>query len=404
MNPFVLPASFLKEVSALTRAVFRFQKRLPLLLRQDFPGLSRICPLEPRAREWLDVLPARRSEPLLIRLDFGLGEQGPVLFETNATALAGFHYHPAGVRLLKSLILPGFGSDAALSDPPDLSAFLRRWIKRHSGGARRVGFVEDPPFGPGDTEMPEVARVLRRDGLAATWGEPCEIRRGRGGYRLRGKPVDWLYRDIPFKEMGSPSQPNLRDFRALLAEGRSGPGTAAEFDHKGLLECFTSKEFSVLFTRAELREFSRLVPWTRSLYQRRTLGPDGKTMDLPGGLAREPERWALKPDRECGGEGIVLGRESPAAWSRALDRAAREPGAWVVQEWRPTNRRPMLIMRSGRTALADCYAAVGVFCGERERGVYARVSPGPVVNVARGGALAAVFFIQLNSVRGSIKI
>lgn len=398
LNPYILPASFLEDVSALTRAVFRFQKRLPGLLREGHPGLSRIGVLEPRAREWLAVLPARRREPLLIRLDFGLSEQGPVLFETNATALAGFHYHPAGVGLLKSLILPQFGPERPLRDPPDLSAFLRGWMQRHSGGARGVGFVEDAPFGPGDTEMPEVARALRRQGLSAVWGEPRQVERGRGGFRLCGKPVDWIYRDIPFKELQSPSHPSLRGFREMLTEGLYGPGTAAEYDHKGLLECFTSEEFSGLFTPDERRAFRRHVPWTRVVCERRTSGPDGEKMELPGGLLCCPTDWILKPDRDCGGAGIVLGRESKAAWSRAVDKAAREPGSWVVQHWRETQNRPMLLMRDGRTELKNCFAAAGVFCGERERGIYARVCPGPVVNVAQGGALAAVFYSTMDRI------
>jgi hypothetical protein len=268
--------------------------------------------------------------------------------------------------------------------------FLRRWLKPLCP-SKRVGFVEPRPFGPGDTEMPQIARWLRILGWETAWGTPSELSRTKAVYFLRDRPVDVIFRDVCYKDMPPPSSPRLKVFREMVERGRAVPGPGAEFDHKAMLELCTSDEFAGLFTVSERKALRRFVPWTRAARQRRTTAPDGAPVDLLPYLRREPARWLIKPNRECGGEGIVLGLEGRAAWDRALESAARQPGRWVVQERREDVSRAFRLARDGRVAKTDCHAVLGVYYGGLDLGFYARVSPKRVVNVAGGGALAAVF-------------
>ncbi|MBI3552511.1 MAG: hypothetical protein HY077_08325 [Elusimicrobia bacterium] len=388
LDPFVLRENQTRDLLPLAKAVFRLHLRLPALYRDGFPGIGEACPLEKRALEWLALWPSRRGPgPLVIRLDVGLGPRGPVMYETNATALAGFHYHTQAAAIVKELVLDPSG--VRLGDAPDLLDFLRRWLAA-AGRSKRVGFVEPRPFGPGDTEMPEVARHLRTLGWETSWGTPSELSRSRGVFALRGRPVERVFRDVCLKDMPSPSSPRLRVFRAMFEAGLTVPGPAAEFDHKAMLELCTSEEFSSLFTAAERRIFRACVPWTRVARARKTSGPDGRAVDLLEFLRRAPSLWLLKPNRDCGGAGIVFGSEKN--WDAALERAAREPGRWVVQERRQAPAVSMLIPRGDRIESSPCRAALGVYYGGQGLGFYARVSPGRIVNVAQGGALAAVFF------------
>ncbi|MGH7263446.1 MAG: hypothetical protein ACREMB_01140, partial [Candidatus Rokuibacteriota bacterium] len=92
------------------------------------------------------------------------------------------------------------------------------------------------------------------------------------------------------------------------------------------------------------------------------------------------------------GEGVLLGREAgPARWEARISRALREPGRWVVQARRPGTRRPMLYLRAGRASAGPCYFSLGLFYAPGDLGLHCRVSREPVVNVARGGALACAF-------------
>lgn len=388
LAPFILRRVQAAALLPLAKAVFKLHRRLPSLTRQGFPGLSGICPLEPRAREWLALAPDKPAD-MILRLDVGLSGRDFFLYETNATALAGYHYQTAAAAITRSL-----GLADRLGDAPNLLEFLRDWLEKACGRKRRIGFVEPAPFGPGDTEMPEVARYLRTRGWQAVWGAPSDLSRKAGGWALRGQEIDFVFRDVCYKDMRSPSSPKLKTLVEMLRAGRALPGPGAEFDHKGMLELCTSEEFARLWTRSEARSLKAHVPWTRIARERKTSGPDGRTVDLLEFLRLRPDRWLLKPNRDCGGAGIVFGCEGRASWDQALDRAAREPGDWVVQERRQAAETSILIPRGDRAAAQRGRAALGVYYGGQKLGFYARVSRGLTVNVAQGGALAAVFFAR----------
>jgi hypothetical protein len=383
LEPFLLDSKLARSLLPTAAAFHRLHKRLPSL-HSSSPSVRAIIPLERRALWWLAVAP-KNPAAMILRLDVGLGANGPFVCETNATALAGYHYQDAAAAILKELSLVPSG----FSDAPSLLEFLRRWLTPLCP-SKRVGFVEPPPFGPGDTEMPRVARYLRTFGWETAWGTPSELSSSGMKYFLRDKPVDLLFRDVNYKDMLPPDSPRLRVFRRMVEEGRCVPGPGAEFDHKGILELCTSDEFSSLFTAHE-RKALRAVPWTRTAFARNTTAPSGKKVDLFEFLRREPSKWLLKPNRDCGGAGIVLGLDGRAAWERALSRAAREPGEWVVQERRADKISRFRLPRNGGFVSTDCHAVLGVYYGGQDLGFYARVSPRRVVNVAGGGALAAVF-------------
>ncbi|MBI4347737.1 MAG: hypothetical protein HY553_12845 [Elusimicrobia bacterium] len=394
LTPLVLPPAAAAEAASLARAVLRLHDALPALHREGRPEVLLACPLERRSREWLALLPRRGpSTRTLIRIDVSWTEDwAPVLFETNATAVAGFLYHPAAVELVRGVVAEAAGWEGLpYGEPPDVSELLFEFLAGAAGRRGRVGIVEEPPFGPGDTEMPALARRFSRRGLSCVVGAPWEVRRAGRGWSLRGRPVDWLFRDLNLHELPAPGSPRLAAFEAMARAGRVLPGPGAEFDHKGMLELLTSRAFERLFTREQVRLLRRCVPWTRVVYERRTDGPAGRAVDLTAFVAKDPALWVVKPNRGCGGEGVVFGRETPGLFRRTLERAARFPGGWVVQERKDTRRRWLPLLRRGRLSLIHAYQSVGVFCGGGRAGFYSRVNPKPVVNVGRGGAVAAVF-------------
>ncbi|MBI5202267.1 MAG: hypothetical protein HY925_11820, partial [Elusimicrobia bacterium] len=276
---------------------------------------------------------------------------------------------------------------------------LYEYLASAAGRRGRVGIVEEPPFGPGDTEMPLLAERFSRRGLTCWVGAPWDVKASGGRFTLRGRPVDWLFRDLNLHELPAPTDRRMAGLAAMARAGRVLPGPGAEFDHKGMLELMTSRAFERVFSRAQVRLLRRCVPWTRVVYERRTDGPAGKPVNLLPFLARDPARWVLKPNRGCGGEGVIFGRETPGLWRRTLETAMKHPGGWVVQERKETVRRWLPLLRRGKLSLIHAYQSVGVFCGGGRVAFYSRVNPKPVVNVGRGGAVAGVFLNQAPSRR-----
>jgi hypothetical protein len=407
LTPFVVSRRHLPALARLAGLVHRFQVHAPALYRDGIGDFRTLCPLSAAAAAWLTRAGARLQPwALMIRPDVGLRDgssaPAPVLFETNATALAGLYNHWAGAAILRRLVFPQVltaEEDRSLADPPDLLALTFRWVARAArrlGYARplTVGFVEDPSPLAGYSEMPRLVRAFASRGARAAHGAPAELRLRRGGVYLRDARVDVVYRDLAFEELGPPpARPGaLAGFLDRLDAGAVLPGIAGEFAHKGLLEALGRPEYRRLFTAAERRLLAACVPWTRVLFARLTDAPDGRRVDLPEYVRRHAPRLVIKPNVGSSGEGILLGREaSPARWERRLDQALRQRGAWVVQEWRPGAPRMMTYLRDSRAYAGPCHFSLGLFYAPGDLGLHCRVSRAPIVNVARGGALACAF-------------
>lgn len=409
LTPLVVSRGTLPTLARLAGAVHRLQAHAPGLYRDGFADFRALCPLGETAARWVcrgrgGLAPWQ----LMVRPDVGLEGRGalarPVLFETNATALAGLYNHAAGVRILRREVFPRVLAPAEarrLADPPDLLALTVRWVTRAArrlgqGRPRGVAFVEEGPV-DGYSELPRLAAAFRAAGIPAAHGTPQELRLARGGVRLGDLPVDLVYRDLGYDELGPPPDGAaaggpLAGFVDRLEAGAVVPGDAGEFAHKGLLECLGRPEYRRLFTPAERRLLGRAVPWTRVLGPRFADAPDGRRVDLAEHARRHARRLVIKPNVGSSGTGVLVGAlASPARWEARIARALREPGAWVVQAWRPGTRRPMVYLRGGRALAGPCSHSLGLFYAPGDLGLHGRVSLDPVVNVARRGALACAF-------------
>jgi len=405
LTPFLVPRRLLPALAELARGVHRFQAKAPELYRAGALGFRELCPLDATTEAWLFGYQRPAGDhDLMIRLDVGLAADGRVaLYETNSTALAGLFNHATGVEILQGLVYPRLLTRAerrGLGPPPDLLAFVFDWVAEtaHRLGlpGRRLGVAFVEPAGPGEgySELPAITRYFGARGVRASTGDPRQLHLDRDGVVLKGAPVDLVYRDVAFQDLGDPPAAGRRlaGFRALLERQAVVPGFSAEFDHKGLLECLTSPAYQRFFSARERARFRAAVPWTRVLRARRTEGPGGEGIDLPRYVSKARDRLLIKPNRGSGGEGVVLGwTVPPARWERAIERALREPGRWVVQERVEAARRPMVYLQDGALHFAPCYASLGLFYVRERLGLHCRVSRVEVVNVGRGGALACAF-------------
>ena len=411
LTPFLVSRQTMPGLARLAALVHRLQAHAPLLWRADAGGFRALCPIsEPTAR-WLARDRVRGAAPwqLMIRPDVGLearpgGTLQPVLFETNATALAGLYNHAAGVRILRAEVFPRVYRDTearALADPPDLLALVVRWVQ---AAARRLGrrrlrgvaFVEDTGPVDGYSEVPRLVAAFRMAGVPAAHGAPADLRRARGGVRLGDLAVDVVYRDLALEDLGVPETARtLGGFLERFDAGAVLPGVAGEFSQKGLLEALGRPEVARLFTTAERRLLGRIVPWTRVLGSRWTEDPAGRRIDLPEFVRRARERLLIKPNVGSSGAGVLLGREAGASrWEARIARACREPGRWVVQVRRPGTRRAVVYLRNGRAHAGPCYFSLGLFYAPGDLGLHCRVSLEPIVNVARRGAVACAFLTR----------
>jgi hypothetical protein len=409
LTPFLVQRHEVPGLRRLADLVHRLQAHAPQLWWHDVGGFRRLCPVSETTAAWIERDAARVLAPwqLMSRPDVGLergpnGALAPVLFETNATGLAGLYNTAAAVRILRAEVFPRVYRAAerrALADAPDLLALVVRWAQtaaRHLGRRRLrgVAFVEDVLPVDGYSEVPRLVAAFRAAGVPAAQGRVGDLRRGREGVRLRDLAVDLVYRDLALEDIGAPTGRRLDGFLDRFDAGAVVPGAAGEFGQKGLLECLVRPEFARLFTPGERRLLRRVVPWTRVLGSRITDDMSGRRVDLPEFVRRARERLLIKPNVGSSGSGVLLGREAGSArWDARINRALREPGRWVVQARRSGTRRPMLYLRAGKAYAGPCYFSLGLFYAPGDLGLHVRVSREPVVNVARQGAVACAFLV-----------
>lgn len=399
--PPVFGPSRMAAIREATRAVFRLQLTAPDLYLRNYRGFAELFLLEPYTKAWLKSprRPPALPWQLLIRPDFGIGprrgKMTPMVFEFNSLMLGGLYLQSAALDVVGGCVFDHLGARPrrfGVRPSGDLLVLLKRWLLdgvRKSGGLKGGGiaFLEDWPPCDGFSELPRIARYFREAGIRAEHGDPSRLRLKDGQVLLRDMPVAYVYRDFSFEDSKTMSHPRMKAFRRLWEEGRVAPGFGADFDQKGLLECFTSERFSPLFSKKEARLFKRHFPWTRVLTGRRTTCPEGKRCDLPEYAIKARERLVIKPSWGSGGDGILLGRDTkPGRWNRAVHEAVRDPGAFALQELVDNPRRPTVYLRDGEVHLRSCYSTVGSFFDGTRFGFHVRVSPKAIVNVAQGGA------------------
>jgi hypothetical protein len=284
-----------------------------------------------------------------------------------------------------------FGRLSSISEvvAQELLAHARKLSLR---GKLRIGILENREWTTGITEMPSLARYLEQRGIACTIGDPRELTLHRGGWRLRGEPVDLLYRNMELADLVALETPRrkLAAVRQAFTDDRVVSGLAGDFDHKSLFEVLTTRPTRAWVepkARAYLRKH---LLWTRLLRHCDSEDKDGEAIDLVRYVRAHKRSLVIKPNRACGGQDVILGpAHSDKAWARAVERALKERGEWVVQSFHVGTRKRFPSLR-GR-GVSTCFVTYGVVSTPRGFGVVGRACDRPVVNVSRGGGLVALF-------------
>lgn len=376
--------------------------------------LRRVLPLWPEEEAFLRAVWAPacwRAQPMVGRLDTSLRVAGAgprpaaSFYEWNGSCVGGMHYSPAGEALLEAMLLRRLRAPwrrSRLFRQTDLRDLVLGELRAHQ---RKLGdakgllvHLEDRQTRGGITEYPSMVRTFARMGVNATMADPRDLDLLRGQVLLFGQAVSVIFRNVEMRDIVQMERRHgpLEALREAWRQNRVVSSHAGDFDHKSLWEVFQSRRYWRLFTARQRKIFRRHLPWTRLLGERRTELPDGVTGDLVRYARRNRETLVIKPNRSCGGEGVVLGAwATQPRWERALERALadRSGEGWVVQRYVTgyQKRLPILDRRRG-VILEPLFVNYGVIAAGGGYGVIGRVCREPIVNVSRGGAEMGIFY------------
>ena len=285
-------------------------------------------------------------------------------------ARADLYPEPSGFRLLEF----NMGSGVAGIDNADICrAMLRHPVLGGFARAHRLNYVDtlrehlgmifdETGFAPGSYPVVAIAERVERyprmnvflRKLARRWrglgldAHAChlaELKYGGGRVRLRGRPVDIIFRLFLIEHLLDPAEsPLIEPVLGAVARGEVAMFTPLDselYGSKAALAMLSDSANRHLFTAAELAAFGRVLPWTRMVRPGPVTLEDGRTVDLFGYAASHGDDLILKPALLHGGFGVVPGwvkEVGPAVWRDRL--ASAMGGPYVIQ--RRVRREPEL--------------------------------------------------------------
>lgn len=404
--PSLLSEPRLRFLHRLSETINTYVRRMPDLYAKH-AEVRALLPFGDHERSWIEDCwreEHKGVQTIVGRNDFDMPRvaRNTVAFETNGCSIGGLFYASECARVIDDHVLKGpelaqFRKRLRpLDDPCEIATKLLRSHARALGLPPRfsVGILENREWDTGITEMPSLARHLERRGHAVVIGDPRELRVGRGGLHIGRVKVDLLYRNMEITDLGEieAGGARLHAMREAFRANVVVSGLAGDFDHKSIWEVLTARATRHL-VEAPHRSFLRKhLLWTRLLRATRTDDPDGREIDLADYVYRHREELVLKPNQSCGGDGVTIGPlYGEIAWRRAVDRALRKEGTWVVQRFHEGTRKRFPGYRRSDGPGSHYYVTYGVISAPFGQGILGRASRRAVVNVSRGGGLVALF-------------
>jgi hypothetical protein len=406
----VLPDQ-LAYIHYVTLTIQNALKRLPEMYMQDF-GVREALRITPEEEEWLWQCwgPSQREHnPLIGRLDAMVDFISPMwkdslrFVEPNLSGIGGLHLVPTCEGILADIVLPVLREhdpELRLRLGKDIRELLMQEVLDHleavSRPAQNICFVEPKYAGSGPDEQEALAQYYHdRYGMKLLHADPAELSLQGGEVRYEGVTVDLAYRDYPVADLIDLEKQgvNVEPMRTLFKQNRMISSIAAELDQKSCWEVLTDPQFTQKYFSSDERQvFRRHILWTRILSDRPTLLPDGRTGGLLDYVREEHESLVLKPNRDFGGHGVVIGHGlARTDWEAAVEQALADKERWVVQQLAsiPVSEFPVLAP-DGKVQVEPFYVVMGFAPTKYGLAILGRASQKQVVNVAQRGGMCAV--------------
>jgi len=376
----------------------------------DAQRMERHFPEHVRIQPWFARTPGLNSWQGYSRYDAVITANGSVRFiELNTCCPAGFMHAPDSSEIILDSLkqLPiGIPVDELVTGTLERGVLVDELLalERAAGKPPQlIALLNDENELRNEVSL--VAHAFRERGRDVEVANAEDLTYDGSVVRLNGRPVSLTWNKIRVSTHNSPNHCWKQGFEsrysAFLGGIRDGAmvslnnlvaATVAE--DKNLLGLMYDTAFRQSLSDGDRQFIDEYVLWTARLTPG-TIDYRGTEIDLLPYLRKHRERFVIKPANEGRGFGIAVGRHtSDEDWAAACSPSADLP--CVVQEYAEPIALPVMAPNHEHSPhnagpqQMQLTIAMGIIQG-KYRGLFSRVSPGPVTNVGKAGMIQAVF-------------
>lgn len=323
--------------------------------------------------------------------------------EFNGESPAGMAYNDVMAELfLETPLLQRFGQRYHIEGLPArrhaVDALLRVYYQWRGGYGKLPDIaIVDWAGVPTTTEFHLFVDYFARYGIRATICTPDDVDFHNGQVYAAGRPVDFVYKRVLISELmeryglNHPLIPAVRAGAVCMVN----PFNCKLLHKKASFAVVSDERNAHLFTRDERAAIQAHIPWTRTIEERVTLGPEGEQIDLLEWASNHKDNLVLKPNDDYGGKGVLIGWETDQTpWDAALRQGLTEPSivqarAIIAYEDFPRLTDQGTVEIAPR--LVDCDPFL--YHGDTVGACLTRLSTVTLLNVTAGGGSTAPAFI-----------
>lgn len=406
------PLSTVLRPRFMTGAQYRFIRQRTQTLLQAFKKIHEAGMIDKTFRQqfglldWEDTLvdhdPGFYTPTPISRLDaFYLPESNTLRFtEYNAETPAAPAYNDVLTAVFFGL--------------PVMRDFLRRYVvytlpARHGvlhalldAYCQWTGRHEKPNIAILDwSDVPTYSEFLLFESYFKAQGLNCIITSPHKVEYRNGKLMDGdfhinlIFKRVLISELVAVGGMNHPVIQAVLNRDvcMANPFSCKMLYKKASLAVLSDERNAFMFDAAETEAITAHIPWSRMVEERHTTY-NRIPVDLLPFIAKRREQFALKPNDDYGGRGIVLGwMVNQSEWEKALQVAIDTP--YIVQERVALPSEPYPSYFNGALHIFDRMldTAPFAFHGDTVYGCLTRLSTDTLINVTAGGGSTVPTFL-----------
>ena len=397
---FIHPAQYRALQAAIQAVMPAFRKiHQAAMMNADFRAKFRLQAWE---EDLIQVDPGFEATSPTSRMDTFFDEEEMLWFcEYNAETPAAIAYTDVMTEVYYALpVMREFNKHYELRPLFGRHLMLHALIDCY----RQWGGMERPCIGILDwKEVPTYSEfVLFHDyfeshGYDCIIADPREVMYENNRLMVDGQQIHLIYKRVLISELvarGGLDHPVIRAVREH-AVCMLNPFRCKILHKKASLAVLSDETIAHLFTAEERNAIERYIPWTRLIEERQTIY-EGESVDLLPFLAKNKDRFVIKPNDEYGGKGVVLGWEvGLEEWEAALKTALIEPS--IVQKRVALPTIPYASWVNGGVEIYDRMIDTNPFIwyGSYVDGCLTRLSTVPLLNVTAGGGSTVPSFVVI---------